>query len=447
MVETWETEVGPAASAQRMCERRGSRILIYGEADPLKAHIVFARGRRILHRDSYSADATAIRRRGVHEPLPTTTRLAASSAGALVNEVSALAKGLAAVEDRIEPSEASYRLGEALIPVAVVPDQLVDQLYCWRAERLVADARAAAALELLKARLRVHAGPRVLRAAFHLLHDIRPETFGLTDKESEEHQVAYLRRAATFGDDPHHSSDLYNLAILLRSERSGGQTDEVDRLLTLLSRDPTYRHAWWVERLRGALAYGRAVHQQALGGIGTGQASFGSAGHHYSQALWLRHRSKRIERLGPAAPRFRPRSPVLHANAFDGHHFARHVLRAAWHRLRAQLGMRVLYRAALRGFAKGDFETAEVLLAQVIAVGWPNEMGVNARVYAAAVAGQFGADQECYRLWEAALQIDGYAARQLRAALVASPVSGLLPPALFTDTDLSSASATPPRAT
>lgn len=435
-LQSLRESIGPSADAQIAADTLRVRALVHGtarHADELDAHIVFARPYWITHFDDHTWDLTAIRTRGDYIPSEELTRLGAASLDDLQRELLALIRGLAAAEraklglfeaEAPGVADAIQVVGEAMAPVEHFIDPITDHLTELKAGLLGAGGEPRAALELLRSRLEQRESPMVLRRAFNLIRHTSPQDLGLDPEQAQSEMVALLRRAVQFETDPLAGTDAYNLVMALPSRSRAEDDPEPDVILTRLESDPTYRRAWWISRLRGARAYGGAVHVQATQGEGAAGPQFRAAAKYYSRALRQRHRSPRIEFLGPAAPRRLPRSPVLNANAFDAHHFAGHFWRAAWHRWRAQVAVQRLFKVGTRAFSVQDWLTASFLMSQVARVGWGDEMGVDALVLGATALREMGRMEQSDEFWQQAVQIDDVRARLTRASL--SPLADSL---------------------
>jgi tetratricopeptide (TPR) repeat protein len=420
LAQTWERTIGPEDPAQSLCERRGTHLLVFGRASEhtFDAYLVVERADSITHVDRHSHDVTTVRRRGrPSEPRRERIRLAPNSFGELRQELEAFTKAYFAYAEDLESAE--HAVAAALGQISEVRDVLIDQIYCHRADLLVALDRHEKALEVLEERIETHESPHLLRAAAHALSPLPLDTGFRPSADAETKRLDLLRRAARFEDDPDHATDLYNLAIALPPPDVPADTSEIDDLLERVRRDPTYRRAWWIERLRGALEYSKAVHARAVTSETNARRAFSDASAHYSRAIRLRHLSKRQDVVGPAAPRRMPRSPVLHANAYDAHHYAGHHFRAWWHHRRAHRLMWRLFRIGVEALERDDPVTAALAFARVATVGWEDETSLRALVLASVALLKQGDRLAAAERWQAAISLNSVKAWQFRQELVA----------------------------
>ena len=410
--------VGPEGQPIRTALRSKAKAIVYGRiADDgsVEAHLARVPDPWIYHLDFWSMDTTAIRRRAFTEPKPEHSKLAANDLVSLRDEISTYLRSSPRINLRVKSS--SFDLKNDLDRFSDIADPVTDEI----AESFAMDAieagEASKAFEVLNSRIDQRPTPSLLRAKYHALMLVGPSD---SDRDSESHRaevVSVLRQlVAEYPDDPELGSDIHNLILALPDTNRIDPQPEADRLFAKLERDPTYQTAWWIKRLRGAREYGRAIHEQAFRDSDA-RATFQAAAGFYSKALWLRHRSKRLDPLGPTAPRFHFRSPVLHANAFDAHTNAGRRVRAVWHRTRAQIAMRFLFRAGVRAWNASDWLTAHTFLSQVLTVGWPNQMGTHSRVLASLAALRMGDAARSEALWEEALRLDEREANRLKLVL------------------------------
>jgi tetratricopeptide (TPR) repeat protein len=421
----WGRRVGPGKKAQRLCRRRRSACLLYGtrgEDGRPRAHIVFDPGDAIRHIDQYSRDETSIARSALAEPGPEHSRIAA-------REVGEIAAALALfVPEKLAAFGFEPEGGLTWPPLPRAEDELSDELHCLRAAALAGRDRRPEAYRLITGRLAERRAPRLLAEAYLLLGMGGAEVLGIPSEEAHRLSLEVLREAAGFPDYPDRPTMIYNLLqILPTGHGEEGVSAERRQILDELRGDPTYRRAWWVERMRGALDYYKASRVRATAGARAARPAYRRAARHYSRALALRRRSRQLDPpLGPTAPSRMPRPPVLRANAYDAHHLAGHPLRAAWHHRLAQRAVRRLYKIGLRAMGASDWFTAVFAFQRLLTVGWSDETAARANVFAAAATRQLGDPETSEAFWQRALEIDRRAATQVRAGLrAAGTVSGL----------------------
>lgn len=424
---TWRRVVGPATHAQRLCRRRRTACLLYGvrgdDGQPV-AHVVFGQGELIRHIDSYSGDVTAVDRATPSEPSPASTRIQACTVGEIAEQ---LALFIPEKLRSIGMVPAGERPDAAPAPLPDGEDELVDELHCLRAQALAGVGQLRGAHALISARLARRRSPRLLAQAYLLVGMGDAAEHGVADEDAHLTSLALLREASEFRDYPDRPTVIYNLLQILPAGDGDGLAAERWEILAELCADPTYRRAWWVERMRGALRYYEATRARAVGGDHSARPIYRRAARHYSRALRLRRRARQLDpELGPSAPRRLPRPPVLRANAYDAHHFAGHPLRAAWHHFLAAHTVRRLFKLGLRAMGRSDWLTASFAFQRLLTVGWSDETAARANVFAATAARQLEDAVSSEAFWERALQIDRRVATQVRAELrAAGAVSGL----------------------
>jgi len=311
--------------------------------------------------------------------------------------------------DEVDDAGATRWLGRAVEHASGIVAEPLDEL---RAEWLVRlfdwdPARARIETD----RLLETGGPSLLRATAANLPALR----GSDSEDVRQEALALLRRAAKRRDDPLCATSLYNRAALLSAPE---ELDEARRTLSEVRADRLYRDAWYVERFSAALEWGKFVSLRRDGQTQAAGAAAKAAARHYSRALRLRRRSERLEHPSIAmALRGAPRSPVLHANAYDAHHFAGHRWRAWWHHRRAQSGVRRLYTLGVRAMGRGDWRLAARAFELASTSDWADEIGIRARVFGAAALRQLGDAETAERVWQEALAMDDHTARRLRSEL------------------------------
>lgn len=195
------------------------------------------------------------------------------------------------------------------------------------------------------------------------------------DEALREESIAALAAAADDATDPGRDISLYNLVNALLS--AGTEADEMEKgngdelrekawkhLDELRERSAYYRQTWYVKRLCGLRAWMtfqrisaehrahsdegiKAAHEAAKWYSAAIRARPRVRVMHYSdETLWRRYRLRSA------------RSPILDANAFDAHFFAKHSIRAGYHQSRFQLRRRSLVRGAYRELMRGYVDLA-----------------------------------------------------------------------------------------
>jgi tetratricopeptide (TPR) repeat protein len=417
LVQPWQKEIGVDSRAQRWCQKRGDEVLVFGnyEEGRLNAHVVFEIGRYLTHIDQWSKDTTRIEKSAPVEPPSERTRVEADSIEALARRLSGYAR-------------ASWYRHLSLFTEASFPDfqpsapdesdELAAMTCAREAQVLVGHGDAEGAMSLTEAALERFRTPRVMLQLFELLYGSSREELFAEGSEANRKALQALREAAQFDDDPEHGRALYNLLQVLPDSTELEASEEHFAILDQLSEDPTYRRAWWVERMRGSLHYRTATRSRAFRGDAAASGEFSSAARSYSKALRLRRRSELVEpELGPEAPRKVPRSPVLQANAYDAHHLAGHPLRAAWHHRRAQATVRRLYRYGRKALQAADLLTARHMFELLLAVGWSDRWAAEAGAMAAIACEQLGLHSEAEEYWRRALEVDEVAARMTATSI------------------------------
>lgn len=413
VVCSWGKEVSVASPAQKLCQQQNAGALLFGRLsdEGFEAHIVFSTGKHLTHIDSWSRDTTSVVKRDPIEPTPNRTRLKVGSKEALADGlVTYLRATLARAVTEIPKMQAvDFRP-----QLPEFDDELMAMICRRQAEVLQMTKGIDTALAWIDHGLERLRSPRLLHTYFRLLYEARQEELFSEGSETNRLAIQLLEEAAAIIDDPERSQALYNLLQVLPSGNDPDVLKERFRILDLLNEDSTYRHAWWIERLRGSLHYRIATTSRAFAGDVSAQDEFGKAARSYSKALRLRYRSKVEEpELGPTAPNRVPRSPVLQANAYDAHHYAGNRVRAAWHHRRAQRTVGRLFKYGVRAMAKDDFVTARRMFELQLAVGWSNPIAAQASVMATVACEQLGDKAEAENYWRRALEIDEIAARTI----------------------------------
>ncbi len=411
VIRPWSKRLGVDSPAQRICQQQGLGALLFGRlgGEGFDAHIVFSTGRRLTHIDSWSRDTTSIVKRNPIEPVPSRTRLKADTEERLVQGLVAyLHASLArAVAGAPQAPAADFR---PRLPDS--DDELTAMICCLQAEVLQVTQGTDVALAWVNHGLERLKSPRLLHTSFRLLYEGRREELFSEGSETNHLAIQVLKEAAEFTDDPEYPQALYNLLQVLPDNNDPELFEEQLRILDLLNEDPTYRRAWWIERMRGSLHYRIATRQRAFSGDDSARDEFAKAARSYSKALRLRHRSRVEEsELGPVAPAHIPRSPVLQANAYDAHHYAGNRLRAAWHHRRTQRVVGRLFKYGVRAMIATDFVTALRMFDLQLAVGWSDPMAARASVMATFVSEELGDTVEAENYWRRALEIDEIVAR------------------------------------
>lgn len=404
-------QLGVSSPAQRICQEEGVGALLFGGVDgeEIEAHMVFSTGRRLTHIDKWSRDITSILKRDPIEPAPARTKLQANDEEALIR---GLVEYLSASLAQAVAAKNGTPKGDFQPQLPTFVDELMAIICLRQAEVLQITQGDDAALAWIEQGLERIKSPRLFHASFRILCGAWPDEVFSPGSEINERAVRLLEEAVAFADDPERPQALYNLLQILPDGEDLEVLKEQFQILDELGQDSTYRHAWWIERMRGSLHYRIATRQRAFAGDNSAHEEFSKAARSYSKALRLRNRS-RVEEpdLGPAAPARIPRSPVLQANAYDAHHFAGNRLRAAWHHLRAQRAVKRLFKYGVRAMVGADFVTARRMFELQLAVGWSDPLAARASVMATFVSEQLGDDVEAERYWQRALEIDEVAAR------------------------------------
>jgi len=190
-----------------------------------------------------------------------------------------------------------------------------------------------------------------------------------------QEMIAALEVAIEDESDPRRDISLYNLitdylsvAVEADSEAEAEilrqkAWEKLDRLIEL---SDYYRGAWYVLRLRGLRAWLRfrtfAKEERAHSAEAITAAA--EAAKWYSRAIRRRphfivFRREEANILGRYKPRSR-RSAILDANAFDGHFYAGHKLRARYHEFRFQRRRMSLIRDAMRDLRRGYLSLARI---------------------------------------------------------------------------------------
>lgn len=400
------------ADAERERRRFGAHVVVFGvisASGEIEAHAMFEPLSEMQHLDSYTHDWTT-RRVRVRIPSSNRTRLWVETGEQLEQCI----RALAAHELVVELLDTETEGAENILDYAV--DQSAglrgDALDEGRSLWLIKEGarESGEALSRLESFLPL-AGPGLLRDAAAFLPGLR----GADTDEVRQEALDLLRRAAQVSDDPLRGMSLYNLAASL-----GGPEylSEAEGVLEELRQDPVYKDAWYAERLRGALEWGRSVTARREGDATAVRDASARAARHYARALRMRRKTRRVEDPAAAhALRRAPRSPVLHANAYDAHHFAGHAARAAWHHRRAQIAVSRLYNIGLRAMGTSDWPVAARAFELAASTDWDDEIGVRARVFAASALMQLGAEESAEAVWNEALQMDRHTALALRAEL------------------------------
>ncbi|HEX6153069.1 MAG TPA: hypothetical protein VFZ19_06045 [Solirubrobacterales bacterium] len=424
VIHFWDEQVGVSSPAQRICQKEDLGALLFGALteESFDAHIVFSTGQRLTHIDNWSRDRTSIPKRDPIEPAPGRTKLSAKDEKTLVNGLVAYLRA-ALARMAVEVAEASAIHFQPQLPE--FDDELMAMTCCRQAEFLQVKYGVDSALEWLERGLDRLRSPRLLHAYFRLLYEERSEELFSDGSEINELAIRLLREAAAVTDDPERPQALYNLLQVLPEGNDPAVLEERFRILDLLNEDPTYRNAWWVERMRGSLHYRIATRQRAFAGDASAQGEFGDAARSYSRALRLRRGSQVEEpELGPAAPARIPRSPVLQANAYDAHHYAGNRLRAAWHHRRAKRAVGRLFKYGVRAMMEADLITARRMFELQLAVGWSDAMAARASVMATFASEALGDKAEAENYWRRALEIDEITARTVAIEIGLSVTEG-----------------------
>jgi tetratricopeptide (TPR) repeat protein len=226
----------------------------------------------------------------------------------------------------------------------------IDELRISLASALANLDRGDEALDLLRERARsATASPALLRYLAHFqIRQVAGTASGTKPPEIEEAEKA-LRRAAAHRGDIRRPMTLYNLSQLLLPDAEGFEINS-----ELLQSVSHYRRVWYTRRTEG-MRHWLAV-EKAWERDEPYQAQAAEAGRCYSRAIRARPRFQLLWR-GRLWARFDP-SPILHANAYDAHHLAGHLLRAAWHRRRHRRTRGKFLRIAHKAMKRGNWERA-----------------------------------------------------------------------------------------
>jgi hypothetical protein len=190
-----------------------------------------------------------------------------------------------------------------------------------------------------------------------------------------QEMVAALEGAINDESDPRRDISLYNLvtnylSIALETDSEGEaeilREKAWEKLTQLIEQSGYYRGAWYVLRLRGLRAWLRfrtfAKEERAHSPEATAAAA--EAAKWYSRAIRRRphfmvFRREEAGMLSRYKLRSR-RSAILDANAFDGHFYAGHKLRARYHEFRLQRRRMSLLRDAMRDLRRGYLSLARL---------------------------------------------------------------------------------------
>lgn len=425
--------------AVRLRRRLRAQFIAYGrisdEGKSIEAGVMEPVRELIVHLDFHTRDITVRKAswrrifRGLSADRDVVDTQYPPSATADIEALVRAIAGVVALADS-DFARAERLLGDATQVAASSTSHQVDQLRVSLARALVAQDLTDDALALLRPRAaQADASPELLRELHALLFKLYsspeleaqdPAAVGDTKDEAE----AALEQAAERRSDPRRETTLYNLAMLTDPTSSDAAREKVEDLVEdLLAPSSAYQRAWYVHRLRGVLAWLRFQRAHAAGDEDRAVAEAKTAARAYSRAIRLRPQFKLWLWSDTAFVLFPspfPRSAVLHANAYDAHHFAGHRLRSWWHKVRAQRVMQKRMKRGLKMMGRSDWARAYSNFDWIDAVGWVNPFTTRSRVLAAAALQQLGEDERAELEWQAVLTDDPQEARDARKELASN---------------------------
>jgi hypothetical protein len=243
------------------------------------------------------------------------------------------------------------------------------------------------------------------------------------DPSDREEQIAALRQAREVVTDPLRDQSTYNLfAILEAWSEDEAERAECQALLEELLRSRSrYGKQWYVKRAAGMIAWLQV--EKALSEEDNEMAvqAGKEAGKWYSRAIRARPRIQ-IRRGFDRRPwrwvRRVPTSPILYANAVDGHRVGGNRLRAWWCERRFQWIRKRFWKKAWAATENEKWAEASAFYDWIAIVGRKDEMEAFATTYAAICRWRHGQRTEGEHDWAQAYERHGPIALLARANLV-----------------------------
>lgn len=307
--------------------------------------------------------------------------------------------------------EAVELLDKALVVAGDSTNAQIDALRVSRALSLVELDKGDAAIESLRERAwGEDPSPHLLRSLAHLLlrranalaHE--SQDFGRADRDEA---VRALRLAREDDTDPQRDQTTYNLLALLEPDTQGERDrQETYRLLDeLLSADTGYQRQWYVRRAAGVRAWRELERAWTKGDPEKVKAAGKEAGKWYSRAIRARPRVQ-LDYVGFAPPFLKwhliPRSPILYANAHDGHRYAGHRLRAWWLEWRFLRLRKTFQKRGWKRIETRQWRAAHAFFEWIYIVGRNDELEAWAHTYAAICLWKDGRTDEAEHAWKRA---------------------------------------------
>jgi hypothetical protein len=311
-----------------------------------------------------------------------------------------------------ENERAIELLDEALLVAGESTNHQIDALRSSRALALAELDDMDGAIESLRARAEgENPSPALLRELAHLLlrrANAEAEAGGTPDPGSREEMIRVLRLARSDETDPHRDQSTYNLfGILDRGGVSEQEREENYALLDeLLESRTRYRRQWYVKRAAGVRAWHGVMTAWAAGDRVSEKEAGKEAGRWYSRAIRARpllqyafvglsRRPLRFHRIPP--------SPILYANARDGHELAGHRIRTWWLERRFTRIRTNFMKRGWNHLKALEWSSAYPYYDWVRIVGRNDDIEGFAHTYAAACLWKQGKTREAEQMWADAL--------------------------------------------
>lgn len=381
----------------RIADREGRGWSVY-------ARVMQPASASVLHADWHTRDVTPARVRWaslIDRLTPAIDVLDEEYPFEFTAELEAIVKGTAG---QLALTLESYGQAERLLREAISnspqsKSHQIDKLRADLARAVAAQGRHQEAMAILRSRARSDdASPELLRTVHRLIFTASTHREMTDEEEMEALQV--LRKAADHQADPQRPMTLYNLAMMVFRPGDMGHEEAAEVLNELIASHSYYRHAWYVKRFRGLLAWTEFERLRAAGDNNGAKAAVKEAAKWYSRAIRARPKLKVVSIEGPRVILFRryPRSVILHANAHDAHAHAGNRLRAWLHQT---LAVKLRWRrfiTGLKAFHAADWDAAYANLDWAV-VGWGDDTELVARLYRCIALRQRGQEDRADAEW------------------------------------------------
>ncbi len=315
-----------------------------------------------------------------------------------------------------EPERALELLDRALAVAGESTNAQIDALRSARARALSELDQVELGIESLRERAAgPDPSPALLRELAHLLLrwvNADAELGRQPPLEARAEMLQTLRLARADETDPQREQSTYNLfAILDFAAADERERAEGSVLLDELLRSRSgYQRQWYVRRAAGVRAWRALEHAHAAGDEAAAKREGAEAGRWYSRAIRARPRIQ-VDALGFHWPPLRfhrvPPSPILYANAYDGHHWGGHRLRARWCEWRFQLIRKSFMKRGWKLMEAQEWNRAYPYYDWVAIVGRTDLTEAWAETYAAICLWKQGFREQAELVWAQAMNRPG----------------------------------------